>query len=208
MSQLIFPSFQSPNWSFTWPIKQTPVFNTIIQTPATKRGELRISTTQFPLWQFVLDISYLKGDAQGSATAWQNLVNFYIAVQGQASDWLFLHPYDNQVTAQAIGTGDGTTVAFTIFRSLIASGAQDLIQNFVSAPQIFINGVVQSGSSYTIDQYGTLTFNSAPGAGTTISWTGQFYYRCRFLADQWDNLSEDLFQIWSNSELKFISVLL
>lgn len=208
MSQLVFPSFQAPNWNYTWPIKQTPVFNTIIQTPATKRGELRISTTQFPLWNFIFDISYLKGDAQGSATAWQTLVDFYMRVQGAASDWLFLHPYDHQVTAQPIGTGDATTTEFTMYRTLISGGAQDLIQNFVSAPEIFLNGVLQSGSSYTIDQFGTITFNTAPGAGVVITWTGQFYYRCRFMDDQWGSLQEDLFQIWSNHELKFISVLL
>src|ERR1700733_3422903 len=99
MPYLIFPSFAPPEWNWTWPLKQTPFYNTIKRTPASGRGELRISTTEFPRWKFVLDISYLKGDNQlGSVnTAWQTLLNFFMAVQGSFNDWLFLHPYDNCV---------------------------------------------------------------------------------------------------------------
>ena len=279
MPLLTFPLTFTQNIAF--PIKQTPTFNTNIQTPATKRGQLRISTTQFPIWLFDLDVSYLSGDATQPTSQWAQLINFYLAVQGAASDWLFLHPYDNaagsysvtgSVTSglffpnealtqnttgatstligivrgsnpmlisavtgspdnshgwvgqksgavftptavpavnvkQAIGTGDGTTTAFSIVRSFTSGGAQDLIQNFVTPPAIYINTTLQS-SGYTIDQYGTVTFSSAPGVGAVVSWIGQFYYRCHFLDDKWDNLEEDYYQIWSMDSLKFESVLL
>jgi hypothetical protein len=281
MSLLVFPAFDPPYWNATWPVKQTPMFNTIIQRPASGRGVIRIGTYQFPLWNFSFNISYIKGDATGVNTAWQILVNFFMAVQGQGSDWLFLHPWDSLAgsyavpgavtfgifkpnemvvqtgtgatattdgdvfgttmylgpitgtangtgtwvgqtsdsifspsgapavnTTQAIATGDGVTTAFTMFRTIVTSGAQDMIQNFVTPPLIFVNGSLVSSSTYSINEYGTLTFNTAPAAAATISWLGQFYYRCSFLDDQWEDLEESLYQIWNLEEMKFRSVLL
>lgn len=284
MSLLQFPL--TFNQAVGWPIKQTPRFSTIIQTPATGRGVIRIPTMVFPLWDFEVDITYLTGDNLGSNTPWQTLVNFYMAVQGAASDWLFLHPYDNIVgsytiagaytsgkfntwsretvtqtstgasatvitvsstqltigpytgspdsshtwvgqstgavftpsatptlsTSQSIGTGDGSTAAFSIVRSLVSGGAQDLIQNFVNAPSIYVAGTLQTSiTNYTgPDQYGTITFTSGhiPTSGQNISWTGQFYYRCAFTEDKWGELKEDMFQLWSMDGLRFHSVLL
>lgn len=209
MSLLIFPAFAPGQFNWTFPIKQTPLFNTIIQTPASGRGELRIPTMQFPRFDFVVDLSYLKGDAQGVNTAWQKIYNFFMAVQGAASDWLFLHPWDNSVTLQAIAVGDGATVAFTMFRTFISSGAQDLQQNFVSPPSIYVNGILKTVvTDYTIDQYGTLTFVVPPPATQVVAWTGQFYYRCHFLDDSWSDLEERWYQVWSQHSLKFRSVLL
>lgn len=282
MSLLVFPTFPATGFDITFPIKQTPLYNTITQTPASGRGELRISTMQFPRWDFAFKIDFLKGDNQGTNTAWQQLLNFFMGVQGAASDWLFLHPYDNiagsysvsggitsgnfivreQVTqtstgataqlisvatagpliigpytagtpdnshtwvgqksgavftpstapalstSQAFATGDGSTKPFSIIRSLVTGGAQDLVQNFVFAPSIYDNGAIVNPVNYTIDQYGTITFTVAPTAGHTLSWTGQFYYRCHFLDDFWDQLHEDFYQLWSIGEIKFRSVLL
>ena len=243
---------------------------------------------EFPLWDFEIDITYLSGDAQGSNTLYQQLVNFYMAVQGQASDWLFLHPYDNiagsytvngtltsgkflinpretviqtstgatavvisaisnQLTigpwnpaqtpdnshtwvgqtsgavftpsatpalsaSQSIGTGDGTTAAFSMVRAIVTGGAQDLIQNFVYAPSIYVNNVLQTPvTNYAgPDQYGTITFTGGhiPSGGQNIAWTGQFYYRCAFSEDTWQNLEENYYQLWAMNGLKFHSVLL
>lgn len=209
MSLLVFPSLQNPPYvSFTWPIKQTPQFNTIKQMPASGRGDIRIPTREFPLWIFEWDISYIKGDATGTNTSWQQLVNFYMAVQGGAADWLFLHPFDNGVTAQAFATGDSTTTQFSIIRTFVVGGAYDLIQNFVNPPSIYDNGTLVNPANYSIDEYGTITFTSAPATGHTLTWTGQFYYRCCFEDDQWDDLEEQLYQIWQMRQLKFRSVLL
>lgn len=281
MSLLVFPlNFQS---TVGFPIKQTPVFNTITQTPASGRGEIRISTTQFARWDFVIDFSYIRGDASGANTVWQQLINFYMAVQGAASDWLFLHPYDSLIgsynvtgsvtsghfianevvvqtstgatatilfavtgsnvmmigayslgtpdnshtlvgqtsgavytpssvptlnSSQAIATGDGVTTAFTLYRTFVTGGAQDITQNFVFAPLIYDNGSLVNSANYTIDQYGTLTFTVAPVAGHTISWVGQIYYRCHFMQDSWDSLEETLFQYWEATGIKFRSVIL
>jgi len=212
MSLLVMPTFAQIG--VTWPIKKTPIFSTVVQTPASGRGELRIPLMLFPRWDFVLKTEYIKGDAQSpiaSPSNWQILVNFYMQQQGAASDWLFLDPYDNTVsntTPQVIGTGDGTTTQFAIYRQLATGGALDLIQNYVSAPTIYVNGSAVSSSTYTINQFGVITFNSAPPNTQPVAWSGQFYYRCRFLEDSWSDLQEDFYQIWSLDGLKFRSVLL
>jgi Conserved hypothetical protein 2217 (DUF2460) len=286
MSLLTFPLTFSQSIGF--PIKTTPRYNTLIQTPASGRGVIRIPTMLFPLWDFTLDVSFLSGDAQGTydgsvvagGTQWQKLINFYMAVQGSASDWLFFHPYDNSVgtytvagsltsgrfivgepivqsitsaqanfvsyigstftvtgysgtpnnsntwvgqtsgaiytpsatpvlvSSMAFATGDGSTTAFSITRTLISNGALDLIQNFVTPPLIYDNGSLVSSSNYSIDEYGTITFVTAPLSGHIISWTGLFQFRCYFLKDEWSDLEENFYQIWTLSGLSFRSVLL
>ena len=280
------------------PIKQTPVLNTITQTPASGRGEIRIPTYEFPRYDFSLDVTYLTGDAQGTyqgqviagGTQWQQLINFYLAVQGAANNWYFLHPYDNSVgtytiagsaskafvvgetliqtstlvtanfvnltgsiftisgysgstvpdnthtwvgqTSKAIWTPSGLPVlassmafataaggagqAYSMIRTYITGGAQDLIQNFVGTletygPLIYDNGSLvtnTSGTNYTIDEYGTITFTGyTPTVGHTLSWAGQFYYLCHFLEDSWGDLQEDMYQLWTIEGLRFRSVL-
>lgn len=211
MSNLIFPTFNgggtgNTGWNYTWPIKKSPKFNTTIQTPASGRGELRIANQTFPLWNFIYDISYLKGDAQGTNSAWQRLVGFYMAVQGSASSWLFLDPFDNQVTNQTIGVGDGVTKQFAFYRQLTSNGGLDLLQNFVSTPTVFNAGVPTA--AFTTDPFGNLNFTAAPAAGHVISFTGNFYFRCRFDEDTWSTMEETLYQIWEMGELKFSSVLI
>jgi hypothetical protein len=87
-------------------------------------------------------------------------------------------------------------------------GMVDLVQNFISAPSLYLNGVLQS-LGYSIDQYGNLTFATAPGVGVVITWTGNFYYRVRFIEDQMDNLRQRWLNTWDAAEfLKMKSVLL
>lgn len=211
MSNLVFPTIiQSPNMSYRWPYKKTPHLTTIVQTPASGRGELRIGFQTFPRWDFTFDLSYVKGDFYLTNSLIQQLVGFFGAVEGMADDWLFLDPNDNTISStapgpQQIGVGDGTNKQFLMYRTV--GNMQDIIQNFVSSPVIYLNGVVQS-SGYTLDQYGNLTFSAAPALGVVVAWSGQFYFRCRFLEDSLSSLSADWYQKWSCHEIKWKSVIL
>ncbi len=212
----MFPQFPIQNseqygqFDFAWPIKQTPVYESLIQKSASGRGYVRIPLRNFPLWKFNFNIGFMMGDATQDDSAWQQFTNFYMAVFGAASDWLFQHPFDYQVTGQVIGTGDGSTTEFTMFRTLVSGGAADLIQNFINPPTIYLNGEAQGTSPvvYSIDQYGTLTFVTPPGDGVVVSWTGEFYYRCHFINDSLDSMETMLQAIWSCEQLEFESVLL
>jgi len=91
-----------------------------------------------------------------------------------------------------------------------------LIQNFIGStapysygtfPYVYVNGVLQT-SGYTVNEYGTLTFNTAPTSGYSIAWTGGFQYRCVFESDSWSELAENYYQLWTLENLKFSSYLL
>lgn len=216
MPYLICPAVDT-TLTFQWGIKKTARIDTIIQTPASGRGELRIPLYAFPLWDFEWKLMYIPGDTNGvlggcSTATYTTLQNFFIAVQGQGSPFLFLDPYDNTVTQTTgvIGTGDGATTQFQMVRQLTAGGADDLIQNFVNPPSVYVNGVLQTVTTdYSIDQYGTITFTGGhtPGAGHNITWAGQFYFLCRFANDSLP-FEEIMFQVWQVSSFKFVSVLL
>ena len=205
---LIAPAIDSV-LTFRWSIKKTPRFSTIEQMPASGRGPLYIPLYQWNLWDFEYQLGYLPGDATGTDTVYQQITNFFMALQGRGAAFLFLDPYDNSVTDQNIGTGDGSTTAFTMYRTLVTSGgAADLIQNFVNPPDIYVNGVLQTVTTdYSIDPYGQLTFVTAPSSGHPITWTGQFYFLCRFAKDSFDDMEEQMYQIWNIKTFKFSSVL-
>ena len=290
MSNLVFPSISpGTGWSWHWPIKKTHKFTTLVQTPASQRGELRIPLQTFPIWLFGYDISYMKGSASVSSSFFAQILGFYGLVQGAADDWLFQDIYDYIVgsfqatgsvtsgqfvttpdgrpeqvvqastgasaplltlvtgsnpmiigpfiggvadashhwvgqtsgavytpsgaptvaTAQEIGVGDATTTQFLMYRQ-IGGTMIDIVQNFISPPSIYLNGVLKTVTTdYTIDQYGNLTFTTAPGSGVAITWTGQFYFRARFLEDQIDSLQQRWLNVWAAAELlKFKSIIL
>jgi hypothetical protein len=141
MSNLIQPTLQNaPNMGLAWPVKKTPKWSTIVQTPASMRGEVRVSLTPTPVWDFNVDLSYIKGDVQTYNSSLANLVGFYQRMQGAADDWLYQDPYDNTVPSTLIAFTDGSTNQYQIGRSL-ANGAFEPLQ-FVFPTQVKKNNAV------------------------------------------------------------------
>jgi len=202
----VFPTFVPGQWSYGFPVKKSPSYNTVTQTPASKRGQLKIALQTYPIWKFDYIIPYLKGGALLANSPWQQLIGFFGGEAGAGGDWLFNDLRDNSVTNQVVGISDGTTTIFPMVRTL-PNGLLDLIQNFNGAPIIKDNGTVVSGGLYSIDTYGNLTFTTAPLAGHTITWTGSFYFMCHFLEDTLQDLQENMQNLWEIQSLKFESVL-
>ena len=112
-----------------WPIKKTPSYSTVTQTPASRRGQVRVSLAPNPIWKFDLDLTMIRGDLnQTTPTAIQALLDFYGRMLGSGDDWLYLDPYDNSANSQLIGYGDGSTTQFQIGRSLNGLGFE-MMQN-------------------------------------------------------------------------------
>lgn len=196
------PVFPNNPILLSFPFHESPRFNTIIRTPRSLRGEIRIPTYQPTLWEFSWDVNYIPGDAELVNSVWQKLLNFYEIVMSGTQFFLFYHPYRHTATNIAIGTGDGTTASFSLILTYVTGGAGELVQQLATVPQIFINGVQQSIFSYNINKYGTVTFLTPPLSGSTISWSGTFFYMCSFVGDSWNQLQQDYFQIWSKQDLK------
>jgi hypothetical protein len=155
VSNLVFPiSAIQRNGVFAWPVKKTPSFKTIVQTPASNRGELRLSLTPYPIWKFEYGYEFLRGDYQALASAFQNLLGFFGQVGGQSQDWLFPDAYDNAVVQASgvFGYGDGATTQYQLQRQV--GKMNDIIQNvnWATTPNVYVGGALQSQFSYTLGQ--------------------------------------------------------
>ncbi len=62
-------------------------------------------------------------------------------------------------------------------------------------------------TGWSIGATGIVTFNDAPANAAALTWTGSFYYRCRFDADHYD-WKKIVPGFWSASKISFTEVLL
>ena len=115
------------------------------------------------------------------------LIAFFRARKGRADGFRFKDWNDYQATAQAIGTGDGSTTVFQLTK-LYSSGSTSETR-IISKPvagtiNIYLNAVLQS-SGFAIDTTtGLVTFTSAPGSGVAITADFQFDIPVRFDTDR------------------------
>ncbi len=174
MSNAVFPALAG----LTWDIEKSPDWNT--QTVDSSSGrQFALGKRLYPIWYFDLPFEVLR--STGSWTEYQQIVGFFNARRGRYDDWLYLDPRDNAVTAQAFGVGDGVTTSFRLVRSL-GGFTEPVGAVNTGATTVYVNG---SLTSVTYDaNLSTVTFASAPAAAAALTWTGQFYFRCRFLNDR------------------------
>lgn len=215
MSQSIFPAITTPLVSgFRYGLpKISPKYSTLVQTPANNRGELRISLTQYPLFTFEIDLPAIFGDPSSINSGWQQIIGFYGAMQGAADDWLFDWPDNDTVTTpEVIGVGNGSGLTGVMTHSI--GGMVELIQNFKAMPTVYVGGAPLTSNQFSIDSVGNITFVTPPPLGDTIAWLGSWYTRCRFLADELQDLQmvrgngNGATSLWQLKSLKFVSVLL
>ena len=86
-------------------------------------------------------------------------------------------------------------------------GGIDLVQNFNGTPLIYIGGVASGPSNWSIDSNGIITFNSAPALGSVLTWSGSFYFRCRFDEDSLSGLKKFAPGLWDDPKVKFVSLI-
>lgn len=196
MSQAVFPTFTGIKWGRT----KTPEWNTRVQK-ATSGREARASFRPFPVWSFGLSYEVLRANAAFAEL--QQLVGFFNARQGSFDSFLYSDPTDNAVTAQVFAVAPGGVTKFKLSRNL--GGVVEPVGAVNGTPNIYKDGVLQSGGSYTIDDNANITFGSAPAAGASLSWTGSFYYRVRFARDA-SEFSEFMRDLWELRKLDLVSV--
>ena len=73
--------------------------------------------------------------------------------------------------------------------------------NLNGTPNIYVNGTLTTPS--LISSTGLVTFSSAPANLATITWTGNFYYRCRFTMDSAD-FTLFMKDLWALKKLSLI----
>jgi uncharacterized protein (TIGR02217 family) len=171
---MALPIFAPPP-GLTFPVKRRPLWKTGRQS-ALSGAETTQQFWSYPRRQYELPFEFLRA----SLGERNYMEAFYNAVGGTALAWLYNDPDDNSVTDQSFGTGDGTTRAFGLTRTL--SGMSLNYTEPVFAPNVItnvkVNGTVTS--AYALGTAGLVTFTSAPVAGATITWTGSYRWVCRF----------------------------
>lgn len=179
MSNAIFPIPAQANGSRGWPIGKYPVFNTLTQTPASRRGETRISTTPYCTWEFSMTFPYVPGTFNDSTSYLNQVAGFFMSMQGSANSFLYDDPQDNTISSPvSFGTGDGSTTAFQLSRPI--GNYSDIIQNVNGTPTLYMNGTNITTRNLIPDSDGTsgtwtgdvlLIFSSTGGAVTGGQWT-------------------------------------
>lgn len=194
MSNATFPTLLG----LSYPVEKTPMWSTKIQTSVSGK-ETRLGFWSYPRWQYSIGFDVLRSDSHAEL---QTLIGFFNARMGSYDDWLFLDPDDYIATDQVFATGDGTTTAFQLARTW--GGWTEPVRAVLSMASVKVNGTPTG--AYTVNtSTGVITFSSAPASGATLSWSGQFYWRCRFLDDQ-ITASKFMKDLWETQTLKFQSL--
>ena len=151
--------------------------------------ESRFMLRQYPKYTFKVSFEFLIEDRDEAQLT--ELLGFMLKQGGMYSAFLYSDPSDNAVIDQQIGVGDGVKTAFQLVRNY--GGFVEPTENInltptaENAPAFAIakNELTQI-SGYNLSASGLVTFADAPASGTLISWTGNYYYRVRFVADGYD----------------------
>lgn len=191
MSNAVFPSFPG----LAWGVVKAPQFTTRIQRAASGR-EWRASLTAYPVYTFRLSFEFLR------ASEFQQLLGFMLARRGAWDSFLFTDPDDNTVTDYRIGTGDGNRTQFQLLRP--CGGFIEPVENVNILSAVKAGGVARvAGSGYSVTPTGIVVFNPAPAAGQAVTWSGSYYYRCRFKDDALD-FSQFMEQLWELKRCELI----
>lgn len=196
MSQRVFPSLPGLQLD----VKRTPMHRTkIVESVAGKEYRWRQMTT--PRYTYRLSFEFLR-DGKSGYDELKPLMGFFNLVGGSYDSWLFVDPDDFKATAEQFGVGDGVTTKFQLTRQ--RGGYVEPVAAVKSGTEaVFKNGV--NDGLYSIDfTTGVVTFTSAPGAGVVLTWTAEFYWRCRFLQDQAE-FAKFVDRLWTLKTCDFIT---
>lgn len=193
MSNLVYPDL--PGQSL--PVQRTPAWkNRVVETESGVRFSKAFWS--YPRWTYKLRYDVLRSG--GGFQELQELVGFFNAHQGDFDTWLFRDPDDRTATDQAFGVTDGTRTQWQLVRAY--GGQVEPVKELDGVPTIKADGVALS-SGVSIDLHtGVVTITPALTAGKALTWSGDFFWRCRFSksAMEFEKFLEDL---WKTGTVEF-----
>lgn len=183
--------------------QKKPLWSTT--TLSSKSGRVfRKQNFSFPIWQFNLSFASLAQKA--TRMDLDRIWAFFNSCAGQYGSFLYYDPYDNAVTGQPIGVGDGVTTQFQLMRSVPYGGNfawEEPVYAENGRPVVTVDGVATN--AFSIIAPGVVKLTSAPGIGSVVSWTGSFYFYCHFTQDDL-NVQQLNSLLWSNDGLTFETI--
>lgn len=180
--------------------KKSPMWHTGLAESVSGR-ERRQRRWSYPKWAFNVGFEVLRDRV--SQTDLARLYGFFNAQSGMFTSFSFFDPSDNLVTDQVFGTGDGVTTKFQLIRTMGVGNHvfNEPISAVLGTPKVSVGAT--NVTAFTIAG-GFITFTTPPTAAATLTWSGQFMFKCRFSQDQID--PEQMMQgLWSLGGIDFQS---
>lgn len=179
---MVLPVFTPPHPAFQ--VARAPIMATLHQ-PSISGKDNPIQLQAYPRRRFTISFEFLRDDA--TLQERQYVDAFFNSVGGSAQAFYYQDPLDKSVTDQTFGVGDGVTTAFQLVRaetSVLGASFVELVYAPIGSPTIKKNAVTLSTpADYSISATGLVTFTSAPAVSAALTWTGSYYWICRFDSD-------------------------
>lgn len=118
----------------------------------------------------------------------KDVIDFFMARQGRAYGFRFKDWADFEATNENIGTGDASQTKFQL-RKAYSDAARIYYRNIqkpVSGTNTFFVNSVEEANVTLDTATGVVTFDTAPGSGLPVTWTGEFDVPVRFDTDTLD----------------------
>lgn len=180
---------------------KTPMWSTDIKTSVSGR-ERRRALWSYPIWKFKVAYDVLRdGPAYRDV---DRLFAFFNSMSGMAGRFQFYDHTANAVDNQIFAVGDGTTTTFQLTSSITvgAISCTEPVFALRGAPTVRVNGVE---TAVSLGALGKVTFSTAPTAGAALSWSGGFFYLCRFATDELD-VEQMMLGLWAGNSVEFQTV--
>jgi uncharacterized protein (TIGR02217 family) len=206
MSTAVFPTLAGLGWD----VGRTEIWKNILQENVSGK-ETGVALWTYPKHQWEMAFDFLRQGVvhAGTYSEFAQLAGFFNQRQGRFDTFLYTDSDDNAVTAQGIGSGNGTAVAFQLVRTFGGFVEPVLAPNSVTA--VKVNGVTKTPvTDYTVSNWGSaapgvVTFTSPPASGAAITADFSYYWPCRFVDDSLD-FAKFASALWKGQKVSFRSV--
>lgn len=181
MGNAVFP--QLPGLSIE--TTRRPVFKTKVQE-SVSGNESRAAFAAYPKWTLRFDFDVLREGFDFDELS--TVEAFFLQHKGMWNSFLVSVPEDCIATEQQFGLGDGLTKSFQLVRARAGGGFAftEPTMNIERVDSINAAGAEVPPAGYSLGSTGRVTFAAAPAPGAALTWSGRFYYRCRFAQDEAD----------------------
>jgi uncharacterized protein (TIGR02217 family) len=208
------PSIYPTLKGLTFSTKRKPIFAMEVQQAASMR-EVRVGFTDFPIWEWELKYTYLPDGAFQGTTSndLQTMVGFFLSTKGGLLPFLFHDTSDHTVTAQGVGTTDGVSQQWRLFRTYgqsTGSGTEPVgYVNLTQPFNVYLDGVLVNPDDYevirTTPYQQQLRFDSVPTTGKIITVDMSYYFYVRFKASEID-MEQFMEKLWASDKITLRSL--
>lgn len=205
MSDAVFPTLPGRAWNRA----RSPIFKTNIQESINGK-EVRWTNQAYPRWKYTLSYEVLRH--ANAFQELQTLAGFFCARRGSFDSFLYLDPNDQYVANHALATMNVNGISahqYQLIRSY--GGFTEPVQSPDPGVEIKADGAgswtLANGKLTSVSiNTGVVTFaqETAPGTGQALTWTGFYYWRCRFMQDMAE-FNEFLKLLWEAKKIEFIT---